>query len=156
MDKPTPDILSKFAPLSMWEQAEKQARRSTFKLFKTGCVMFDKNFKLVSRGCSHPTYGIPPRPAVHSEQDALRKISSGHGLTCVVVTINRTGNYAGSSKPCAFCTHILHKAGIERVIYAERANDGTWTVNNETLESLISRVDCATIHERYTKQMHVA
>lgn len=78
------------------------------------------------------------------------------GMSCLIVTINKTGNYACSSKPCAFCTHILHKAGIERVIYAERDNSGEWSVNSELVSHLIQRVDPAMIHERYTKQMKVA
>lgn len=156
MRNPTKNILVMHAPLDVWRAAEKQALRSTYKLFKTGAVILDRRGNIVSRGCSHPRQGIPPRPSIHSEQHALMGAGDVEGMTCLIVTINKTGNYACSSKPCAFCTHILHKAGIERVIYAERDNSGEWSVNNETVESLISRVDLDMIHEQYTKSMRVA
>lgn len=156
MRNPTNDIMVQHAPLELWRQAEKQANRSIFKLFKTGAVIFDKKGNILSRGCSHPSHGIPPRPSVHSEQDAVRRAGNIVGSTCLIVTINKSGNYACSSKPCAFCTHILYNAGVENVIYAERCNDGEWSINNESLESLISRVDPNQIHEKYTKAMRVA
>ena len=156
MRNPNNNILIQHAPLEFWRQAEKQANRSVFKLFKTGAVIFDKKGNILSKGCSHPAHGIPPRPSVHSEQDAIRKAGNVEGATCLIVTINKTGNYACSSKPCAFCTHILFNAGVENVIYAERSNDGEWSVNNELVSNLILRVDPSMIHEKYTKQMKVA
>jgi deoxycytidylate deaminase len=156
MRNPTADILMEHAPLSAWKAAEKQALRSTYKLFKTGAVLLDKRGNVVSKGCSHPRHGHPPRPSMHAEQHALSGILNPTGMTCLIVTINKSGNYACSSKPCAFCTHILNKAGIERVIYAERTNDGEWSVNNETVSSLTSRLDPDMIHETYTKQMRIA
>lgn len=156
MRNPNTNILVKHAPLDVWRAAEKQALRSTYKLFKTGAVIIDKRGSVISRGCSHPRNGVPPRPSIHAEQHALMGAGDVSGLTCLVVTINKTGNYACSSKPCAFCTHILYKAGIERVVYAERTNDGEWSINNESLESLIQRVDPSSIHEMYTKQMKIA
>ena len=156
MRNPSKNILVQHAPLDVWRQAEKQARRSVFKLFKTGAVIFDKKGNILSKGCSHPTHGIPPRPSVHSEQDAVRKAGNVQGATCLIVTINKTGNYACSSKPCAFCTHILFNAGVENVIYAERSNDGEWSVNNELVSNLIQRVDRSVIHQTYTKGMRVA
>lgn len=156
MRNPTKNILSIHAPLPAWRAAEKQALRSTYKLFKTGAVILDKRGNIVSRGCSHPRNGIPPRPSIHAEQHALMGAGDVEGMTCLIVTINKTGNYACSSKPCSFCTHILHKSGIEQVIYAERTNDGEWSVNVELVDSLIRRVDPSLIHERFTKGMRVA
>ena len=156
MRNPSIDIMIEHAPISVWREAEKQASRSLFKLFKTGAVIFDKRGRVVGKGCSHPSYGIPPRPAVHGEQHALMGAGECYGMTCLIVTVNKTGNWACSSKPCAFCTHILHKAGIENVIYAERTNDGEWGINNERLDNLIQRVDPSVIHLKYTKGMRVA
>lgn len=156
MRNPESSILISHAPLNIWREAEKQASRSLFKLFKTGAVIFDKRGKIISKGCSHTTHGIPPRPAIHAEQHALMGTGDCSGMTCLIVTLNKTGNYACSSKPCAFCTHILYKAGIENVIYAERDNTGEWSVNNELVDNLILRVDPSVIHLKYTKGMRVA
>jgi len=156
MRNPTPNILTKYAPLSAWTVAEKQASRSPFKLFKTGAVLLDNRGNIVSRGCSHMREASVPRNSVHAEQHTLMGIGDATGLSCLIVTINKSGNWAGCSKCCSFCTHILHKAGVKQVIYAERSNDGEWTVNVESLESLISRVNYDMINETYTKQMRVA
>ena len=155
MRSPAPNILAQHAPLDIWRLAEKQANRSVLKLFKTGAIIFDSYGKVVSKGCSHMKENWAPRPNIHAEQDALLKSGNVSGMTCLIVTINKSGNHACSSKPCAFCTHIMHKAGIGRVIYAERTNDGEWSVNDETLDNLILRVDCDMIHETYTKQMRL-
>lgn len=155
MRNPDNSILIQHAPLEAWRQAEKQATRSVFKLFKTGAVIIDRKGNIVGRGCSNPRHGIPPRASVHAEQDALMSAGDVSGMTCVIVTLNKTGNFAYNSKPCAFCTHILHKAGIERVVYAERDNSGVWSVNNELVDNLILRVDPAMIHCTFTKQMKI-
>ena len=153
--KPPNKLLSEYANLDVWDLAEKQAYRSPFKLFKTGAVLLNGKGSVVSKGCSHVREHGSPRPSIHAEAHALYDTLNTAGLTCLIVTINKSGNWACSSKPCAYCTHVMNKAGIERVIYAERTNDGEWSVNVERIEHLILRVDCDMIHEKYTKQMRL-
>ena len=156
MRNPTNDILIRHAPLEVWSAAEKQANRSVFLKFKTGAVLIDRKGNIVGKGCSHVTESASPRNSIHAENHALMSIGRVEGLMCLTVTINKSGNFAWSSKPCASCVHLMFKAGIERVIYAERSNDGEWTVNDEALESLILRVDSSMIHKMYTHQMRVS
>ncbi len=152
--KPSKPHRELWLPESIWEQAEQQAERSTLRRFRTGAILVDGQ-RVVGRGCSHITSRKLARQSVHAEQHALSGVYDTDGLTCVIVTLNRSGNWAWSSKPCAFCTHLMYNAGIERVIYGERDNTGSWTINAEDLESLIKRASVADICAEYAKSMRV-
>lgn len=141
------------APAHIWEAAEKQALRSPMIRFKTGAIIF-RGSEIVSKGCSHTGVSSTPRRAIHAEQHALRGLSGQEdGLSCLIVTLNRSNNWAGSSKPCAFCVHLMHKAGINDVIYAERDNSGEWSINKEPIDSLIGR--STNINAYYAKEMRI-
>jgi deoxycytidylate deaminase len=146
-------IIFDHAPMHIWQAAEKQAMRSSLVRFKTGAVIF-RGSEIVSKGCSYVGAASAPRKAIHAEQHALRGIS-GHedNLSCLIVTLNRSNNWAGSSKPCAFCVHLMHKAGIDNVIYAERDNSSEWSINKESIDSLINR--SMNINARYAKEMRI-
>lgn len=151
---PGKNIRSKYLPIWMWDLAEKQAMRSTLKTFKTGAIITDGH-SVISKGCSHQRDKPLPRLHCHAEEHCLSRVGRVSGLTCLVVTINKSGNYAWSSKPCQFCTNLMFNAGIERVIYAERDNSGDWSVIVEYIDDLIKRTNPGTINSKYAKQMRL-
>lgn len=131
MNRPPDELLESAAPLSVWRAAELQAKRSPHKRFATGCAIYDgvrKNPKIFSRGCAHPHNGGMHVRSIHAEMDAVRKLPPGYGgAIAVLVTLTRSDGFASISKPCQICAELLVKF-VWIVVYAERANDGSWMV----------------------------
>src|SRR3990167_4417459 len=146
ISSPTYSLLIKYLPIEIWKVAEKQASRSVFRLFKTGAVITDGR-NILSKGCSHAR-DVPVRN-MHAEQHSLMNVYDASGLTCVIVTLNKSNNWSYSSKPCARCSHLLNRAGVETVIYAERDNVGEWTINMEKVVDLVKRTNPISIHAPY-------
>ena len=124
--------------------------------FKAGAIIYDpSNFEIVARGCSHPDVIHSKRLAsIHAEHSALRSVRhldlTGHW--CVVYTLNGRGGTAWSSRPCLSCAGQLFKAGVERVVYAERTGL-VWTVRSEHPEELVERAPAST--GRYARQQRI-
>lgn len=138
--RPSDALLEYYAPLYAWELAEKQARRSQIRRHRTGAVIFAGNGFILSKGCSHSHSGGLSVRSVHAEMHALGKLPKGHfnGERCLVVSLTRCDNYATSSRPCVRCAQALKRKGVLVVIYAEKANDGTWCVNGRTPQDLLN------------------
>lgn len=153
--KPDTDMLTDYLPIEVWDAAEAQARRSPVRTFKTGAALVDGDFNVTGKGCSHISGG--PYPSIHAEHHALLSSYSNSGLTCVIVTLTKNArNWASCSKPCAACVARLHKAGVETVVYAERDNGGEWTVNVESVQSLIDRNGITKIPRGFAKRLQIA
>lgn len=133
--RPSDDLLKQYAPLEDWEEAIKQAKRSTFRRHRTGAVIIDNRGTIRGRGCSHKRDGN----SIHAEQHALDSYHSGYhnlaGHFCIVVTLTKVDNFAGCSRPCYDCAHTL-QANFLRVIYAEQTNDGGWAIQNVPFDLL--------------------
>lgn len=114
--------------LVWWEEAIKQAQRSTFQRHRTGAVIVDYRGTLRAKGCAHKRDGFAAN-SMHAEQHAISNFHDGASLKCVciVVTLTRVDNFATCSRPCHDCAHALQKNGLD-VIYAERTNDGDWAI----------------------------
>ena len=151
---PSKKLREKYLPIHMWELAEKQALRSTLKTFRTGAILTD-GVNVISKGCSHVRDKRLPRLYCHAEEHSLANAYDARGLTCLIVTINKGGNYACSSRPCQFCTHLMSNAGIEKVIYAERDNNYDWVISVEKISDLIKRTSPDGINAKYAKQMRL-
>lgn len=127
------------------EAVVKTATRSTIKNFKTGAVVFDKELKIVSKGCSHTPIGKAAnnKRSNHAEDHALDSIShikDKSGLSMVIYTLNRKGQRsATSSRPCADCAERLASANLDEVFYLERTNSGDWLLNREKPDSIVAR-----------------
>lgn len=137
--------------------AERQAERSTLRRFRTGAVLVDGKGNLVSKGCSNRMNALDR--SVHAEEHCLSTLymsDSSKDLTCVIVTLTRSGNWASSSRPCARCVHLLSKNGVSRVVYPERTNDGDFVINDESVESLVERSKNLSINETFAKRMYIA
>jgi len=137
-------LASKFLNEEVVCAACKAAKRSPLKLFQTGAVIYNKeNFEIVCYGTSHnpiESRGDGKR-SVHAEDDALNKIrhiEDKSGLGIFIYTISRkSGNMAGSSRPCNGCATRLQKEKIHEVTYLERCNDNSWALNREQPKNLI-------------------
>jgi deoxycytidylate deaminase len=138
---PNTGLLTEVAPLAIWEEASKQARRSTHMRHRTGAVIFKngKRPEVFAKGCSHNHDGGMAIASVHAEHDAITNLPRDFDAdTICIVTLTRAGNFAKNSRPCLSCARQL--TGIVRnVIYCEVDNDGSWLVNSETIESLLQR-----------------
>jgi len=141
---PSTSLLTEYAPMSIWDEAIKQAMRSTHKRHRTGAVVFksDKKCEILAKGCAHKHDGGMAIASVHAEHHALLSLPKDHhnADTICIVTLTRTGNFATSSRPCISCSRQLLGV-VESVIYCEFSNDGSWIVNNESIESLVARSD---------------
>lgn len=139
-NRPGDTLLEYYVPLYVWELAEKQARRSQVKRHRTGAVIFASNGFILSKGCSHSHPGGLSVRTVHAEMHALGKLPKEYynGERCLVVSLTRCDNYATSSRPCVRCAEALKKKGVLTVIYAEKANDGTWCVNGRSPQDLLN------------------
>lgn len=128
--KPAPGAQAVSAPLGAWWAAEKEAARSPLEKFRTGAVIIDTVGTVYAKGCSYADYGGGFMASVHAEHHALKRFRcpSPSTATCVIVTLTRAGNYATSSAPCVSCIRKLEEAGIGRVTWAEKVNDGSWVV----------------------------
>jgi deoxycytidylate deaminase len=136
---PPDSLLETAAPLEMWRRATKQAQRSVFRRHRVGAVLFRGN-TILSNGCSHDSDLAGELRSVHAERHALQGLwniwRGTRDIDCLVVTLTRSDNFAQVSKPCASCAQLLLASDIRNVIYAERTNDGSWTVRNLPVEFL--------------------
>lgn len=128
------------------ERSVKAANCSTINTFKTGAIIFDRNFEVISWGCSHIPDGKPPtgKRSVHAEDHALDKIrhleNDFPNYSILVYTLSgKSGNVATSSRPCVGCSMRIADANLKHVYYLEQANDETWTLNRETPVNLVQR-----------------
>lgn len=115
--------------LTAWREAILQAHRSTLGTFKTGAVLFDRDGKVLSRGCSHITDGNRYTNSFHAEAHAISNLHDDDLVSCIVVTIGRAKNLAYSSRPCFECVRLMVRKPIIEVIWPERCNNGEWSIN---------------------------
>lgn len=156
-------VLEAELPLELWEAASKQAHRSGLGHFKTGAIVFDKNYKIVGRGCSH--YAVHSTlPTVHAEEHALKDsygarnygdYKKGQPFSIVIVCLNKSGNFSHSSRPCVSCATRLNTSGVKFVYYAERQNSGEWIVNIESPRELVYRTVSNKSNSQYAKDMRI-
>ena len=127
---PDRGLLSQAAPISIWEEAIKQALRSDHKRHKTGCVITNYKHDILTKGCSHTHDGGMQVRSIHAEVDALSKhFNQNWALRrVVIVTLTKVGNFATSSKPCAGCAKALMDVSVEEVCFVEKANDDSWVL----------------------------
>ena len=152
---PTNELLQTFAPMWVWKEVIKQAQRSPQKRHKTGAVIFNKprNPNLLSVGTAHPHNGGHKVASIHAEADAISRVHKNapvYDAVCVVVTLTRDGHFAMSSRPCEGCAAQLKAKGLWRVVWCEKANDGSWAVNSESPEQLL---EGTLIKTKYTEEM---
>jgi deoxycytidylate deaminase len=127
---PTTEQLQKYAPIHIWDEAVKQAKRSDHTRHKTGCVLYTKQGEVIGRGCSHTHDGGLHVRSMHAEADAINRQKFQEyprELYALVVTLTRSGGFAKISKPCAGCAKLLSHE-VETVTFLEQANDRSWTV----------------------------
>lgn len=134
--RPSDDLLKQYAPLEDWEEAVKQAKRSTFKRHRTGAVIIDYRGTLRGRGCSHKRDGYKAN-SMHAEQHAISSFHDAPSIKCfcIVVTLTRVDNFASCSRPCYDCAYSLQNNGLH-VIYAEQTNDGGWAIRDTPFDRL--------------------
>jgi len=156
MNRPASHILKDTADLKLWQEAERQALRSHLKAHRTGAVIFDKRGRILSTGCSH----IGPNKSrwTHAEEHACSRMwpaletLSAH---CIIVTVNKNGHWACSSRPCAMCINMLNHYNIQYATYAEKCNDGSWEVNQIIIPDMMDRVKEIDITAQYAKHMRI-
>src|SRR4051794_16729338 len=115
------DYIEDVLPSHIWEEAEKQAIRSTLKNYRTGAVIFHKrDYTILARGCSHIPNGDHVK-SIHAEGHALgifnKSYSGSYQTGILVVCINKADNYAFSARPCAVCAYRLQTDGIDTIYY---------------------------------------
>lgn len=150
---PSTSLLTEAAPMSIWEEATKQARRSTHKRHRTGAVIFKsgKRPEIFAKGCSYDHDGGMVIASVHAEHEAISNLPRDYDSdTICIVTLTKGNNFAKNSRPCLSCARQL--VGIvKEVIYCEMMNDGFWVVNQETIDSLLNRTDAQ--WSKYARKM---
>jgi deoxycytidylate deaminase len=103
------------------EHAIRLANRSTFKRFRTGAVIFQKD-KCVGTGWSHYSVLNLNRYliSIHAELHAVLRSAQRRELFGSTIYVARksvkSGNI-GLSKPCDECASVLHEAGVAEVYY---------------------------------------
>src|SRR3954462_10019469 len=114
-NRPSDDLLKQYAPLEDWEEAIKQAKRSTFKRHRTGAVIIDSRGTIRGKGCSHKRDGFRAN-SVHAEQHAIGSFYyKQYGALpsfCIVVTLTKVDNFASCSRPCHDCAISLQTNGL--------------------------------------------
>lgn len=122
--------MDQYAPLSIWDEAVKQAQRSTHNRHRTGAVICTFGGLIKARGCSHKHNGGLKINSIHAERHALRNYHEwAMPRDCIIVTLTRVGNFANCSRPCVECASALQGRNL-RAIYAERTNDGGWAIRD--------------------------
>jgi tRNA(Arg) A34 adenosine deaminase TadA len=153
------DLITSRFNREIYNEAYKQAERSTLKNFKTGAVMF-KGEDIYIKGCSHTKMGFQPLASVHAEEhcvDLFRKSRKVYDLSIFVLCIGgRNKNPAFSSKPCFNCANRLQSINVAYVYYLERTNDGIWTMNVKKPIDLIAEAESSNLRlEKYAKNMRI-
>src|SRR4051812_1986475 len=135
-NRPSDDLLKQYAPLEDWEEAIKQAKRSTFKRHRTGAVIIDYRGTIRGKGCSHKRDGYKAN-SMHAEQHALGSFYKHATLSCVciIVTLTKVDNFAGCSRPCYDCARALQTWSIN-ALYAEQTNEGDWAIRQTAFDLL--------------------
>lgn len=133
---PTLQAMVDAAPPKIWDLAIKQAMRSPHKRHRTGCVIFSGK-DVYAKGTSHTHHGGYRIRSIHAEMDALSKLHVKEGtdfklLVALVVTLTKGSHFSYSSKPCTTCAKLLDAMNIGRVRYAERRNDGSWVICDDS------------------------
>lgn len=147
-------------PESIYQEAYKQAERSTLKNYRTGAVVF-KGEEVYFKGCSHIKANNGPHASIHAEQhcvdEAVRQMYRHiSGLNMFVLCIGKAGNPAFSSKPCYSCAIRLSAIPVEYVYYLERMNNGKWIMNVKTQLELIAEAENSGLRlEHYAKNMRI-
>jgi pyrimidine deaminase RibD-like protein len=105
----------------MIDLAEKMATRSTQDRFKTGCVIFSKKGKIVSKGWSHVSEArLAEYWSIHAELHAVIRASHSkdlHGATAYIVTLSGKSGEKTMAQPCRACAAVLHAAGVKNVVF---------------------------------------
>ena len=153
------NILHKEFSITIWDEAYKQAGRSTLKKYKTGAVVF-KGEEVYLKGCSHVKENNGPHASIHAEQHCIETARQQKldvsGLEMFILCLNKSGNPAFSSKPCYSCAINMGTIPIEYVYYLERMNDGTWIMNVKTQLELIAEAENSGLRlEHYAKSMRI-
>lgn len=98
--------------------------------FKIGCVVVDKNSKILSIAANsntktHPyqarlahKHNQPYKIYLHAEIRALLKCR-GSPHTLYVVRVSRSGNTT-ISKPCPICMEAIKIAGVKNIVYTDK------------------------------------
>ena len=140
-NRPPDKLLEQFASLTIWRLAEREAMRSPHKRHKTGAVIFygmGGKSTIYSSGTAHPHDGGRRSYSVHAETHAVSRLPPNHGgAVCLVVTLNKTGNYSTCSRPCENCANLLARH-VWGTMYCEMTNTGTWVVRREPAENLLN------------------
>ena len=126
---PPTELLETVAPIPIWWAAMAQALRSPNRRHRTGAVIFEDG-KVLAKGTAYPVEDLKVR-SVHAERDAIAYWQDKNHGECLIVTLTRVGNFAQVSRPCIGCADALDQRGIEWVVFAEKANDGSWVVRRE-------------------------
>lgn len=144
---PPLDVLSKAAPLEVWDAAYNETLKSPMRRFRAGAALYDPSTEqILSRGCSQPTTTYSKNLAsVHAECDCISNSRNLNlsGLWMVLTICNGRGGYSWSSRPCMSCAYNLFDQEIERVVYPERKTSDSgypiWIVRSEHPEELVDR-----------------
>lgn len=107
-------------PTNIRKSLEKVTKRSTHIRHQTGCVIVDKNGKIISDGCSHASeFRYNSLHSIHAEIHALARgrHSTLKGSVAIVQTIARKSGNKTLSMPCLTCAIALKSAGIDQAIY---------------------------------------
>lgn len=154
--KPSDQILAQAAPLKLWEQAERQAKRSPLIHHRTGAIIFDRHSRVLATGCSHA--GVSKSRWTHAEEFACSRMwpaYSSLGAHCLIVTLTRGGGWAWSSRPCAMCLNKLNHFNVQYATYAERCNDGSWETHSLIVSDLMHKVREVDLSAQYAKAMRI-
>lgn len=154
------DLVTKQFSGKIFEEAYKQAERSTLRNFKTGAVVF-MGEDIYLKGCSHTILDpFEPLASVHAEahciQLARKLFVKNQPLDMFVLAIGKTGNPAFSSKPCLSCVRNLDVIPVRYVYYLERLNSGQWILNVKSPIDLLSEAETSELRlDRYAKNMRI-
>jgi deoxycytidylate deaminase len=108
------------------QAAFRLAERSTFKLFRTGAVIVQKD-KVVGTGWSHYSeLNLVNYPlSIHAELHAILRTPQRKdlfGATIYVARITVKSGNIGLAKPCLECQSVLHEAGIKEAYFTISEN----------------------------------
>ena len=107
-------------PASIQKGLCKATKRSTHSRWMTGCVIVDKNGKIISDGCSHASsFRINSLHSIHAEIHALARGRYKDLSDCIafVQTIARKSGNTTVAKPCLTCAISLRTAGIKTAVF---------------------------------------
>lgn len=118
--------------LHFFNQAKKEADKSTFYRIRIGCVIVKGN-KILARGCnvekSHPKQKLLNEKCrkfttknnyMHAELNAVlhSSVYNLNGATCYLYREDGNGNIC-CCKPCPACEFVLRQVGITTVYYTD-------------------------------------